>query len=53
MTLQAEWQAGPRTPAWDALWGRILAEALTDPPLPGNMHRASDDHSTDGEVMQP
>ncbi len=26
--IQAEWQHGPRTPAWDALWRRILEEVL-------------------------
>ena len=28
MELQAKWAAGGRTPAWDALWRRILSDVL-------------------------
>ena len=24
--VAVEWRSGPRTPAWDALWGRLLAD---------------------------
>lgn len=27
-TLTASWSAGPRNPAWDALWRRLLGEAI-------------------------
>ena len=26
--LNANWNIGPRNPAWDALWRRILSEAI-------------------------
>jgi hypothetical protein len=28
--LKAKWRAGPRTPAWDDLWNRLLVGLLAD-----------------------
>jgi|TARA_Y100000310_G_scaffold112409_1_gene110892 hypothetical protein len=29
-SMTAEWRSGPRTPAWDELWRRILADVLSE-----------------------
>ena len=40
MAIWTEWRSGPRTPAWDALWRRLLsdlratAEESTSQPAP-------------------
>ena len=35
IVIQAKWLRGPRTPAWDTLWDRILGEnrVTTEAPL--------------------
>jgi hypothetical protein len=41
VTVEARWQAGPRTAAWDELWRRLLSRLNEPEPTPTDADRVA------------
>lgn len=53
LAVQSIWSGGPRTPAWDALWRRLLAEITTGIVDPVAAPETKEQDGDEGRIAVP